>query len=414
MTSNTRSTILRKTSIKKVKENNLEDKVAQKELNSILEHYIKLLNHYVLDNLYADNGNVIWYYKGVKRKIANRQKFNQLLSEVCEDVYPDTPIFKNELINKTKISGQISTARKNLVDQLLEDLDKENIGFDCAKFPPEKSIYLTLLRETGIHQINDGLGTMERPTDASLHALWDAGIAFLHSTKDKERNLTEFISVLSNRPFKLKQGFIDFWLPIFLLAKCHDFALFESDSYIPEITDDILDLVNKRPGMFYVKAFDVVGIKLKLFNRYRVFLNQSENQQPNNKAFIQTIKPFLAFYRELTEYSKNTNRLDKKTMALRHVIANAKDPEKAFFEDFPTALGYSISELQNKPDKAEAFIKNLQKAIRELRTSYDGLLDRYESYFINEVIGIKSGFPAYKEVINKRYMGLKAHLLLPN
>src|SRR5690606_896555 len=104
--------------------------------------------------------------------------------------------------------------------------------------------------------------------------------------------------------------------------------------------------------------------------------------KPSNKLFIQTIKPFLAFYKELPEYAKKTNRLDKKTLALRGVIASARDPEKAFFEDFPTALGFSLHDLQKKPKASEAFVKQLQESIRELRTSYDDLLDRFESYLI--------------------------------
>ena len=76
------------------------------------------------------------------------------------------------------------------------------------------------------------------------------------------------------------------------------------------------DLIYKRPGLFNIKAFDVVGIKLELFNRYRVFLNQEESSKPNNKAFIQTIKPFLIFYKELPEYAKKTTRLKSKTLSL--------------------------------------------------------------------------------------------------
>ena len=91
-----------------------------------------------------------------------------------------------------------------------------------------------------------------------------------------------------------------------------------------------------------------------------MFLNQAENQKPNNKIFIQTIKPFLTFYRDLPEYAKKTNRLKAKTLALRKVIASAKDPEKAFFEDFPIALGYSNQEIQENPKQVETFINQMQ------------------------------------------------------
>ena len=400
--------------VSKVKENNLEDKVATRELDSILSHYIQLLNHHVLGNMYSDNGNIIWYFRGERVKISDRQKFNQTLSEICEKVYSGTPVFKNELVNKTKFSGQVAVARKKLIDRLMYNLDEQNIGFTAAEFPPEKSIYLTLLRETALHKIKSGVGVLGKPEDSSFDDLWNTGLSFLNSSKGKERNLSDFISILSQKPFKLKQGFLDYWVPIFLLAKRDEFALFDGNNYIPELNSDILDLVNKRPGLFNIKAFDVSGVKLDLFNRYRVFLNQAENQKPNNKIFIQTIKPFLTFYRDLPEYAKKTNRLKAKTLALRKVIASAKDPEKAFFEDFPIALGYSNQEIQENPKQVETFINHMQSSIREMRSCYDELIDRFETYFIKEVLGIKAKFPEYKSEIKKRYKTLRTHLLQPN
>jgi hypothetical protein len=398
--------------VKKVIVSNNDDKSAVKALSEIESHYIKLLNHYVLDSLYSNSGNVIWFFKGKRLKISNRQTFNQTLSMICEDVYYSTPILKNELLNKTKVSTQISSARKNLIEKLINNLEIENLGFDETKFPPEKSIYLSLIKQTGLHANNEGVWTWNRPSEESFKELWQVGEDFLNSTKSRERNLQEFIDILSSKPFKLKKGFIDYWIPVFLLLKNDEYAMYDQDQYLPQINGNILELINKKPGTFKIKAFDVAGVRLDLFNRYRIFLNQAENHHPTNKLFIQTIKPFLVFYRDLPEYSKNTNRLHKRTMALRNVIANAKDPEKTFFEDFPTALGFTVSELQKNKKLSESFILKLQESIRELRTCYDALVDRFESYFVSDILGLKENFPDYKLSVKKRFKNIKAYLLL--
>jgi hypothetical protein len=388
------------------------DKDAIREFEAVEKHYRRLLNHYVLGNLYSDNGNVQWFYRGENITISSKQAFNQMLSVICEQTYPSTPNFRNDLMNKTNISSQISSARKRIVERMLANSGEENLGFDPATFPPEKSIYLALLRNTGIHKERDGFWTLDQPTDPTFQKLWEQGNVFLNSTKSKGRNLQDFVDILSAKPFKLKRGFIEFWIPIFLIIKRDEYALYESDVFVQELSSDIFDLLNKKPSFFTIKAFDVSGIKLDLFNRYRLLLNQAENNRPNNKAFIQTIKPFVVFYKQLPEYAKQTNRLSKQAAALRQIITKAKDPEKTFFEDFPTAFGYSIEELHQKPKLADAFIFKLQEAIRELRGSYDALLARFEDYFIHELIATKQKFPAYKEVINKRFNGLKPHLLL--
>jgi hypothetical protein len=397
--------------VKKVIESNQDDRVALKLLDEELQIKIKQLNHYVLDSLYSDKGLIKWFFKGKPCDITNRQKFNKMLSTICQQIYPDTPAYKNELINKARVSGQIALARNKLNGRLLTALNEPNLGFTDQEFPPEKSIYLSLLKHSGIHRITDGVGELAQPTDPSFTPLWEAGIKFLNSTKTKSKTVEDFIQILANKPFKLKQGLIDYWIPVFLLANRDEYALYSNQIYIPEIEYDILELLNKKPMQFTIKAFNIDATKLKLFNQYRILINQPENSRPTNRALIQTIKPFLVFYRELPEYCKKTERLSKKTLALRKVIELAKDPEKAFFEDFPAALGYSLEDLQQSAELAEAYIKQIQDGIREIQGSYYLLVDRFEAHLKNS-IGTADLFPNYREVLKDRYSKIKFHLLL--
>ena len=56
----------------------------------------------------------------------------------------------------------------------------------------------------------------------------------------------------------------------------------------------------------------------------------------------------------------------------------AKDPEKTFFEDLPEALGFDKMALQKK-EKVEEFCYVVNRAVRELRSCYNDLIDRIES-----------------------------------
>ncbi len=400
--------------IEKVKENNIDDRVAVRELNGILQHQVKLLNHYVLDNIYSSQSSIIWYFNGKKEKITDQKSFNRVLSRICYDVYTDVPVYKNEMINKTKLSGALAVAKKNFLKNLTENWSIQDIGFDAAKFPPEKTVYLSLLRETGIHRENKEGYTLLPPTDNSFLKLWNASESFLRSTRNGKRNLQELSDILLSRPLKLKKGLVDFWLPVFLFCKRDDFALFSKDGYIPKLSDDTLDLVSKEPRDFEIKAFDIEGVKLNIFNRYRLLLNQSEHDKPTIKTFIETIRPFITFYKELPLYAKQTKKLDKRTLALRDAIAYSKDPEETFFEDFPKALGFTVPQLQKSQKELEAFVSQLQNSIREIRTCYDQLLNDFESYILDEVIGGVETFNEYKQHLQERFTNVKKHLLLPH
>lgn len=400
---------------KKVLDENNDDKAAVKELNNILFHQQNLLNHYILNNLYSKNSDLIWIYKGEEVKIENKKNFNKLLSQICAKIYSQTPIFKNELVNKHRISSSIHTAKKNYLRALVDNWDKPDLGFNKDKFPPEKTIYLTLLKENGISLYSDEINFItEIANRSSFRPLWDYSINFLNSAKKSKRKISEFTEPLTKKPFKLKQGLIDFWISSFLFIKRDDFALFSENGYMPYITDEILELIIKYPGDYELKSFDIEGVKLDIFNSYRIFLNQDSKLKLDNQTFIETIKPFLTFYKGLFEYSKNTTRLKKETLAIRNAIANSKDPEKSFFEDFPLALGYSIENLQQSDHVLQGYIIKLQEAIRELRTSFDNLIIRFEDYILEEYIGEKLEFEGYKTKLQSRFKKLKKHLCLPH
>jgi hypothetical protein len=62
----------------------------------------------------------------------------------------------------------------------------------------------------------------------------------------------------------------------------------------------------------------------------------------------------------------------------------------------------------------QSYTTSLQNAVRELRTSYDGLVKRFEEFICNEFIGKTVDFEDYKAQLQNRFKKLKKHLLLAN
>jgi hypothetical protein len=399
----------------RVLDENEHDRAAVKELQQIHFHQKNLITHLILHNLYNSNANVTWLFRGEVIEINSKRELNQFLSQICDDIYSSTPVFKNELVNRHKISSSAHTAKRLYFRALVDGWNKPDLGFEKEKFPPEKTIYLTLLKENGIKLFSEnGEGSIKISRNSSFNKLWAHSMNFLNSSKGSRRKLSEFVQPLTLRPFKLKQGFIDFWVASFFFIKRDDFALFGESGFIPFINDEVLELIVKYPHHYEIKAFDIEGVKLDIFNSYRVFLNQDSKEKVNNKSFIETIKPFLTFYQGLPEYSKNTNRLKKETVSIRNAIVKSRDPEKTFFEDFPTALGYQLDQLQKSKQTLNVYINKLQESIRELRTSYDSLLDRFEEFIVNEYIGQSVPYEKYKAKLQDRFKKLKKHLCLPH
>jgi hypothetical protein len=391
------------------------DKIIQRELNAIIDIQKNLLNYFLYEGFY-DQDSVNWYYNGERKTFENSQQLNSFLSVIVDIVYPLTPVFKSELANKTKLSTPISSARKALIEALIHHHEEEGLGIEG--FPPQKAIYLSLLKETGIHRLTEEGWALKEITDPNSDhygfiPLFAACQDFINATKGAKRSIAEFYDFLQVAPFKLKRGFLDCWIPIYLLIKTDDFALYGQNGFIPEIDGEVLELLVKNPHQYSIKAFDTDGIKVKLFNQYRDLLALGEATKTSNEAFIKTIIPFFKFYKDLKPYVKQTKNVSKKARAVRRALTDATEPEKLFFEDLPSALNYDLVQLNNNPELLANFNADLQDAIRELRNAYEELLSKFEG-IINSLWNSNYTFADYKAQLRQRYQGaLKQYLLLP-
>lgn len=387
----------------------LDDRIAKGEILKQKAFETQLLNETINNCVEMVDGQVKWFFNGKQQVIKCRKDFNKLLSTVCDSVYKETPIIRNELFNKQKISSAISLARVNLLDAMIEHWQEENFGFFSTQYPPERTIYNTLLKSSGIHRQNeDGLWILGEPITPELQSIWAACSDFLVKSTEKPLKLSDLVKTLKMRPYKLKQGVIDFWLPIFLFVKQQEYALYNGETFVLNINKELFELLQKRLNDFTIKAFDVSGIKLELFNKYREFLNKERGEAITSKSLMDTIRPFFNFYRGLNKYAQTTRKFDyDATAKFRDILATAKDPCKAFLEDIPSALGYN--DLHNE-DFINQYLQLIKTAVHELVICYDLFVDRIEETVVG-YLGLPHNYLDYKEILVKRYSNINKGLL---
>lgn len=170
----------------------------------------------------------------------------------------------------------------------------------------------------------------------------------------------------------------------------------------------MFELLQKRQNDFTIKGFDVSGIKLELFNKYREFLNKERGETITSNSLMDTIRPFFNFYNGLNKYAKTTYKFDyDATAKFRDVLATAKDPCKAFLEDIPTALGYN--DFHNE-EFATQYLQLIKTAVHELVICYDLFIDRIEETVVG-YLGLPHDYIEYKDVLVRRYSSINKGLL---
>src|SRR3546814_11673199 len=73
-----------------------------------------------------------------------------LLSQVCDDAFRNAPVLRNELVNRTKLSTAIASARTRLLERTLSAEGEPFLGLDGD--PPERTNYLSLFQDSGLHR----------------------------------------------------------------------------------------------------------------------------------------------------------------------------------------------------------------------------------------------------------------------
>jgi hypothetical protein len=315
------------------------------------------------------------------------------------------------MVNREHLSTPILTAKKALIKQMIYHGDEANLGFDAKTFPPEKTIFLSLLQKTGIHRQNGDLGSFHPPIDESFQPLWVKTNALFEQAIDSKIPVASFYDVLSAPPLKLKRGFLEFWIPIVLIIKKEDYSLYsEEGEYIPMLSPEIMDLVYKHPSKFFIKSLSTKGVNQEFMQFYKQLVGYNESNIKGIKSsYITVYGNFLRFYRGLDEYTRRTKNLTKISLGVREAIAQANDPETALFVTIPEALGYRG--LSKSDTRLENFLNDLQGAIREIRSSYDQLVDTIETNVMAQLHIQYNGFSDLKEQLVNRFRTVKSNLI---
>ena len=356
------------------------DAVARRELKKRLadvEHDISVR----ISAIYgADNKEAcIWYHGGKQTNIDSVRKRNEYLSIICDEIFPETPLIRNELINRRKISGAATSARKKLIQAMLENENRENLGI--KGYPPEMSIYRSLILDTGIHRHTSGMWRFHPPkTDDKnrLNNTWHAIEKFLDKCEETRQPIENLFYHLMQPPLGIRNGPLPILLCAVILHYRTEIALYENGSYVSDLSMPVFERLLKAPQLFEIKRFRLAGIRTEMFSSFLDILNQP--MDTNQPDLLTIVAPLMRFIAQLPDYTQKTQDISDAARSLREVVNKASEPDELLFKQLPESLGFTAFTTEFKDSIALAnFFKTLQDALSELGTAYDKLLNSLES-----------------------------------
>jgi hypothetical protein len=302
--------------------------------------------------------------------------------------------------------------RKKLLLAMLENEEAEDLGIQ--KFPPEKAIYRSILRSTGIHVKAEQGWRFVAPkstniSDGGIQPLWQAIEDFLDRTERAPLTVVQFYEELMNPPYGIKAGV----LPVFFLVACliykDEIAIYENGYYSPFLTQELLEKILKLPDLFSIQRFRIDHLRDQLFKKYAQAITLDEPEAVN---MMTVVKPLSRFMVNLPDYTKRTKRVTEKAQKIREHFFSAKSPTKLLFQDLPIACGFKSINSDTTAEVLDEFSKELKSVFSELRVAYHKLLAEFQSLLKHTFSeSEKTSLLELRERLRGRYGPLQAYTI---
>ena len=367
------------------------DLIAKKELEERINH----AEHKIDEELLSIFAGAQWSYQNGPVPTG---PLSTAASDIADRLFPRTPVVINELVNRSKPSGSANSAIKKLMNAMLENSDREDLGFYEETFPPEKGIYLSALKSKGWHQYKKEGYCFPKTwskdaiaANGNMHQLYLEGVRTIQFA-DGMVTLDDIYNVWMASPFGLTKGL----LPIYGLALLKSLegqvAYYDMDStkqfiFIPELDEELVNKIYKYPKEAGVRYFEISEIQTNLLTNISTAI-AGKGAIHGESSILAIAKHIVKIVHTLPHWVKKTSGdnfvdqkqgLTKEARALRNKVVSANDPYKLILEDLPdifdldkndTALGMKLS------IKLRTALDDLQGQHRMLVAGYKSILLR--------------------------------------
>lgn len=353
------------------------------------------------------NGQMMleWFHLGRLLDLKDGRHLLAKLSRIFDDVYALAPHIHNELVNRRNLSSAAAAARMRLIERMFTNGTEELLGMDRQKKPPEMSMYLSVLKSTGLHRETDDSWAIAEPHHRSdrskvLHTLRRIR-EIVQGQPDSRINVAGLWEELRKPPYGVRDGVIPLLLTVFAIAHDKDIAFYKDGSFLRELSGGAMLLLTKAPERFDIQYCKIEGVRAQLFQKLLAVL-EVKSSRDRQAELLDVVKNLCVFVAHLPAYVLNTKKLSPVALAVRDVILNAREPAKLIFTDLPQACGFDpIGPGATTNKSVHLFVASLKGGLDELRAAYPCLQDRLKLQ-ISEAFDLSGSFERSRKDLSNR------------
>jgi hypothetical protein len=265
------------------------------ELDIYEEDLARYLHQTMLQTYSPSCVSCTYYYDGAAlESMAKEIHLSRKVSEICEKLFPHTPVINNEMINKGSLTAPIRKARAEVMGRLLSASIDDSVDM-FQGYGPAVSIARAMFS-------SKGLRSGEPSNDPGLNAILEEIRAFVRSAIGQKRSFSDLYNLLSEPPYGVRKGIVPIYVA-FVLAGYRDIASVYSDARERSLDADVLERVNDNPERYQLYV-DILSIEKEAYlNALSAFLPK-DAQGANTPAVPDIVERFQLWMRSLPRTTK--------------------------------------------------------------------------------------------------------------
>lgn len=314
------------------------DTYARNEVRQSIHRLIGALVHRLADLRSPSQGSqeTRWWHAGIALDIADGRELNRQLSALLTSRFSHAPKVRNELINRMAVSTAAAAARQRLLERMFSHAQVEDLGIEMT--PPEKAIYLSVLKDSGLHAVHDDAWGFRVPAHSSdWHPSWSA----LHALLEDQGlvSVKDVLAHFSAPPFGMRDSVVLLLIGAFLCVHRHNVILRERGTYITQLEDSHIARLIKRPETFELHMVHAQSTMVAALEVYRDVLSKQVPTGDFAATVPELTRRLYDWYLSLPDHTLNTTHLDVTHRAALALLGKSSDPVELLTVGLPLALG---------------------------------------------------------------------------
>lgn len=281
------------------------------EIDSLEDQYENNIFNYLNEILQMKYNNEV-YYQNKMEKIYNKRGLSKLVSRIMDNIYENTPIINNEMINKMEPSSVVISARTKVIDQILQYSERKEIVFRKG------SLEATLLRavlkiDVCLKKVNDETYLLDyshldnQPLDNFNYLLIKIDREIKKSL-NSELNISSLYELMTSKSekFGVKKGVIPLILSYSLSKYKKYLSIFNYGSEVVLNSETLMN-IDKTPEKYSIRLEEFTHEKEVYLNElqeiFSEYINENDKKDDSLNYIIMAIKRWFLY---LSKYSRNS------------------------------------------------------------------------------------------------------------